>query len=731
VAWLRAHTIPLGGPKSRGCADIAPLASVLHGVKVLMLGEASHGDGEAHLERAHIIRCLHERMGFNVLIYEAGLYDATRMDSLLATNVSLDSVAPAALYYMWAQSAQMRPILEYVRRTKSTKSPMTVTGFDVQRTGPEPVIVADIQRWFRAVDSAFFPRAWSDSLDAAILAGAGLTGQKRFQADTKVGALLSSKAPALLGIFRNNEAAFRRILGVRQAGYVQEVVKNMAAYSRMLALYNEPDTARKNTAQLEGANLRERRNSEIMLWLVHERFSGKRVVVWLHNVHAMNSLASAKYGALFADSASDLADATGRLVKRALGDTAYLTGLVTFQGEWGYPGSGTIPVEFSPPGSLARLLHATHRAYAFLNLRPERRDPSHWLNAPLRGTVDAQQPGQYDIAWSRIFDGVLFIDRMTPSMKPSACIQTLSSSAVRRYVLAALDTLQQVSIHRKTYDWAPLRDSVLRRTKHARCRSDAWPVLDWALDRVDHHSFLRAPMPASGVASAPGSAASRPVSGRRVDDRIGYVSVPQFSGPSRSSYIDSLQTLIHDFDSAGVCGWLVDLRGNQGGNMWPMIAGIGPLLGDTIVGSFNVNGNSLRWFYVDGAAWLDDAGRRSDVASGLLPAYRLRNNAVAIAVLTNRRTASSAEATAIAFRGRPHTRSFGDSTAGFASVNNEYRLSDGATMVITVGFNRDRSGIQYPLKLAPDEFVPSSSENLRDAVIGRATAWLLAQASCT
>ena len=27
-----------------------------------------------------------------------------------------------------------------------------------------------------------------------------------------------------------------------------------------------------------------------------------------------------------------------------------------------------------------------------------------------------------------------------------------------------------------------------------------------------------------------------------------------------------------------------DLRGNIGGNMWPMIAGVGPILGDGIIG---------------------------------------------------------------------------------------------------------------------------------------------------
>ena len=30
--------------------------------------------------------------------------------------------------------------------------------------------------------------------------------------------------------------------------------------------------------------------------------------------------------------------------------------------------------------------------------------------------------------------------------------------------------------------------------------------------------------------------------------------------------------------------WIVDLRGNYGGNIWPMIAGVGPVLGEGIIG---------------------------------------------------------------------------------------------------------------------------------------------------
>jgi len=41
-------------------------------------------------------------------------------------------------------------------------------------------------------------------------------------------------------------------------------------------------------------------------------------------------------------------------------------------------------------------------------------------------------------------------------------------------------------------------------------------------------------------------------------------------------------------DRDDLIGWIVDLRGNGGGNMWPMLAGVGPVLGEGVVGSSSI-----------------------------------------------------------------------------------------------------------------------------------------------
>ena len=116
-------------------------------------------------------------------------------------------------------------------------------------------------------------------------------------------------------------------------------------------------------------------------------------------------------------------------------------------------------------------------------------------------------------------------------------------------------------------------------------------------------------------------------------------------------------------DKAALIGWMIDVRGNGGGNMWPMIAGVGPVLGEGVAGYFiDPVGVETAWEYRDGAAWEGGVANQRVAAP-----YRLRRDRPRVAVLTDNGIASSGEAVVISFRGRPDTRSFGDHTCGLST----------------------------------------------------------------
>jgi carboxyl-terminal processing protease len=101
-----------------------------------------------------------------------------------------------------------------------------------------------------------------------------------------------------------------------------------------------------------------------------------------------------------------------------------------------------------------------------------------------------------------------------------------------------------------------------------------------------------------------------------------------------------------------------------------------------------------------------------------------------VAVLTNRSTASSGEVIVVAFRGRPHTRSFGAATYGVPTGNETMRLSDGAMLVLTTVWFVDRTNARYEGRISPDQFVNERTRSRGDPVLTAATRWLRTQPGC-
>jgi C-terminal processing protease CtpA/Prc len=188
-------------------------------------------------------------------------------------------------------------------------------------------------------------------------------------------------------------------------------------------------------------------------------------------------------------------------------------------------------------------------------------------------------------------------------------------------------------------------------------------------------------------------------------------------------YAAVLRDGVRRLDGQGACGWIVDLRGNSGGNVWPMIDGLGALLGEPPFLVFDVPGQGrFPVLYKDGVAY-QEGGFPPYAVEGF---RSLRDPLAPVALLIDKDTASSAEALAVAFSGRPNVRRFGQPTADYITVNNPAELPDGARLYLTVGWNMDRTGRRYTSALQPDV----TTRTAGDAPIHAAASWLAATPAC-
>lgn len=300
-----------------------------------------------------------------------------------------------------------------------------------------------------------------------------------------------------------------------------------------------------------------------------------------------------------------------------------------------------------------------------------------------------------------------------------------------RYASAALDLMEAQGIHGDSPEFAEARAEAERMLASADLKdySDTWPALDLAIAAAGgKHSKVIRPNGGNGDGSG-GSApadAEPTVTSERVRGeggsgdgggaRVLTATVPTHGGdgggPESQRYADALASGIAREVKAGACGAIVDLRGNYGGDMGPMVAGLSALLPDGELLWFDGRGYSTAVTLTGGS--IQGGGSAITVDGG-------PKAEIPVAVLVDGGTASSGEATMLAFRGLDGSRSFGAPTAGYASANVVHEFPGGAKLMLTMAKDRDRTGaVHMDDPVQPDEVTGPSPGDAETAAL----AWL-------
>jgi C-terminal processing protease CtpA/Prc len=276
--------------------------------------------------------------------------------------------------------------------------------------------------------------------------------------------------------------------------------------------------------------------------------------------------------------------------------------------------------------------------------------------------------------------------------------------------------MQANSINRAAINWVDFKKNLLAQASGAKTIEQAYPAVEFAIVALgDKHTQFYGARPVKGTEIPP---AKQPplYPDEPVPEDIGYIRIPWVVGSQEKldAYITRVQAQIKERDKPELKGWLVDLRGNRGGNMWPMLVGVGPVVGEDTLGYF-IDSNKIEtaWRYDKGKALLD-----GEIQAETAHYYTLKSANPVVAVLTDTLTASSGEAVAVAFKARKHTRSFGAGTCGVSTSRSRFDLSDGSVLLLTTAVFADRRLVRYGHSITPDEPLKSSE------VVPRAIRWI-------
>ncbi len=318
------------------------------------------------------------------------------------------------------------------------------------------------------------------------------------------------------------------------------------------------------------------------------------------------------------------------------------------------------------------------------------------------------------------------------SHRPDTSVQPCRQKA-EQLLNEALTFMEKNYYHRSLVDWNDLSAQAHQQLAVADNCDDAYASISWCFKQLgEPHSFIMPPAQTARYTGEEQLAGTPNVAGlvgelrgEWLQDSIGYLTIPWVSSTDSlvcEQIADSIQAIISNLDTRHVTRWIIDLRNNSGGNCWPMLAGIGPLLGDGVYGYFVASGERIPISYHDGSAC---QGRHVICRVSDEHGYRTHAAKKSIVVLTGRRTISAGEIVALAFKGREQTCLIGQPTAGLTTANATYSLSDKSMLVLTVCQEADCTGHICDGRILPDQLVPTSDAGTdADPVRSAALAWL-------
>jgi len=405
VRWLAEHAAPVRSisPADEDVSDLMPLVKWIGDSRVVALGEVTHGDGAAFQAKARLVRFLHEVMGFDVLAWEAGFFDVPRVDAALRSDMPLEDAAALGLYRIWWNSAEVRPVLAYVRSTQSTRRPIQTVGFDSrvsQDVSRAELFPAMIFEFFDRLDPALISKQERADLTKMSI---GLLPQDYY--DHPGERVYNRELPRrLVAVIDRRRADLLVRSSPREIDYVRQSLVSLMNMDRALG-------GQAAKGQGEDGYTRDAAMAENLRWLLDGPLAGHKVIVWAHNYHVQRDAAPEGSSAFLEKKGKTQSGPMGLHLSRVLGRDLYVIGFLAHHGRYGYAGEAPADLPAVEPGSLEGLFHAAGKPWLLLDLRSLPAD--HWLRGPLSTGLYFYEPQTTNVP--RLFDAVFFIDEQKPS----------------------------------------------------------------------------------------------------------------------------------------------------------------------------------------------------------------------------------------------------------------------------------------------------------------------------
>jgi erythromycin esterase len=387
-------------------ADLARFAEIVGDARVIALGESTHGTREFFQVKHRLIEYLVRTQGFRLFAIEANQLAVEQINRYVQSGEGTPQEVVRALFRVW-NTEEMLGLIDWMRSWNQDHPDSRVQ-----------FVGYDMQNHHAAADSL---RAFLERVEPTLLTRFDiLAGEYRSQPSyatpevpDSVRARWHRQIEQLVREVNEGRPIWRG-RARRETGDTLAIEWALQAANllRQAALFNVTlDSPRRDS--LMAANL---------FWAMRTLAPDTRAVIWAHDVHVSrggDSAVSFNQGSQMGAYLTDWFGASYRAFS-----------LLTYEGRYSATRSLSdhTPIEAEafpgPPGSLEAALHALKRPPEtvgwVVDLRPARTgDPGAWLRVPRPVRHIGYAAYDYGFELTAVlpleFDGVVFIDRSTPS----------------------------------------------------------------------------------------------------------------------------------------------------------------------------------------------------------------------------------------------------------------------------------------------------------------------------
>lgn len=389
VEWMKANASDL--------SDLAAFKKSIGNSRIVLLGE-HHSDGSTFLMKTRLVKFLHEEMQFDIIVWEASLYDCDR-----ASNAKL------CMDQLWTQSEQMQGFYQYLDEQSKTKNQLVLTGIDMHTTGlPSREFFIDDLELHLQIQSTYVKNAAWPEFKSML---ANLIAEKPDWIPT------AEKQKFFLDTIQDLHRASQ---DTRWSQYI----RNLAAAAKFNWAKNALMPFTETTDISEVQPIRDTEMASNLNWLANEVYPGRKIIVWMNTGHIARHFdqehVQLVHPEIFPFKFPRTQFVTlGGLLSPVLKDEMYTIGFTAYSGALGDFGTKPWGIRPLTPPAISNdqdfedLAHRAGLSTAFLDLRCVRKQSDHWLNQTIIARPFGLLPMKMKLP--EVFDGLVFFDEMQPS----------------------------------------------------------------------------------------------------------------------------------------------------------------------------------------------------------------------------------------------------------------------------------------------------------------------------